>query len=52
MWIMSIIPVLRKLRQEDHEFQASLSYRARPSLKTNKTETTTEYLGDEGIAHW
>jgi hypothetical protein len=27
-WITSIIPALRRLRREDHEFQNTLSYRA------------------------
>jgi hypothetical protein len=31
---MSIISALRRLRQEDPEFKASLDYKARPCLKT------------------
>jgi hypothetical protein len=32
-WYTSVIPALRKLRQEDHEFRASLGYMVRPSVK-------------------
>jgi hypothetical protein len=32
---MSVIPALRRLRQEDGEFKASLGYEARPGLKNN-----------------
>jgi hypothetical protein len=35
-WCMPIIPGLAKLRQEDLEFEVSLSYTARPCLKTWK----------------
>jgi hypothetical protein len=30
---MLVIPALRRLKQEDHEFEASQSYRARPFVK-------------------
>jgi hypothetical protein len=30
---MPVIPALRRLRQEDHEFKTSLGYIARPCLK-------------------
>jgi hypothetical protein len=33
---MSVVPALRKLRQEDCEFEASLEYKARPRLKKLK----------------
>jgi hypothetical protein len=35
---MPVIPALGRLRQEDHEFKASLVYKPRPCLKkqTNK----------------
>jgi hypothetical protein len=33
---MSEIPALKRLRLEDHEFKASLGYRARPCLKKIK----------------
>jgi hypothetical protein len=31
-----VIPVLRRLSQEDHKFKASLGYIARPCLKRRK----------------
>jgi hypothetical protein len=40
---MHIIPALRKLRQEDHRFEASLSYRAR--CCRNKQTTMKVYMG-------
>jgi hypothetical protein len=30
---MPLVPVLRRLRQDDHKFKASLGYTATPSLK-------------------
>jgi hypothetical protein len=37
---VSVIPTLRRLRQEDQEFKVSLGYIARPCLKKqNKTKT-------------
>jgi hypothetical protein len=36
-WHRPVIPALRRLRQEDGEFEASLSYSKKPS-KQNKTE--------------
>jgi hypothetical protein len=33
---MPVLPVLRKLRQEDHKSEASRGYTARPCLKKNK----------------
>jgi hypothetical protein len=38
---MPIIPALGKLRQEDHELQASLGYLVRPCLKTKTNPHTT-----------
>jgi hypothetical protein len=35
------IPALRRLRQEDHEFKASLSNTVRPFLKNLKNEKSS-----------
>jgi hypothetical protein len=32
-WLISIIPALMRLRQKDHQFQASLGYMVRLSKK-------------------
>jgi hypothetical protein len=37
-WCMSIIPALRRLRQEAHEFEASLNYIERPPSQKTKKE--------------
>jgi hypothetical protein len=35
-WLISIIPALRRLKQKDPEFEASLGYTARPYLKKSE----------------
>jgi hypothetical protein len=37
----TVIPAFGRVRQEDQEFEASLSYMAKPYLKTTITKTTT-----------
>jgi hypothetical protein len=34
---MTVIPALRRLRQEDWEFKANLAYIGRPCLKTKES---------------
>jgi hypothetical protein len=42
---MHMIPALRRLRQEDCEFEASLGYMMRPPhLKTNERKKITKHL--------
>jgi hypothetical protein len=38
---MPVIPALRRQRQEDTEFKASLGYTGGPYLKNNKTKQKT-----------
>jgi hypothetical protein len=38
-WCTPIIPALGRLRQEDHEFKASLGYTQKPCLKKRKKPT-------------
>jgi hypothetical protein len=35
---MPVIPELGRQRQEDHKFQANLTYKARPCLKTKQQQ--------------
>jgi hypothetical protein len=39
-WHTPVFTAVRKLRQEDHKFQASLGYIVRPYLKKSKKQTT------------
>jgi hypothetical protein len=42
-WYVSLIPALKRLRQEDNKFEASLGYTANPCLKTkNQNKQTME----------
>jgi hypothetical protein len=45
--ICNQIPVLKGLRQQGHEFKASLVHTARPCLKKNKTRTWKDAWGHE-----
>jgi hypothetical protein len=59
-WCMSIIPALRRQRQEDHEFRVSLSYmvssmpvscRLRPCLKTSNCHSIPIHPYSPGRHH-
>jgi hypothetical protein len=41
---MPVIPALRRLRQEDHKFEASLNNRVKPCLKKKKKKKTERKL--------
>jgi hypothetical protein len=41
---MPVIPAFRNLRQEDHEFKASLGYISRPSLKKKAKVMLKEFI--------
>jgi hypothetical protein len=51
---MPVISALRRLRQEDGEFKASLGYTAGPSLKklNKKIKITGQQKATSGIGHW
>jgi hypothetical protein len=41
-WFMPIIPALRRVRQKDHKFKASLGHTVRQCFKQNKTKTKSK----------
>jgi hypothetical protein len=49
---LSVISTLRKLRQEDHKFKASLGYRARPCLKIKTKQKKKAGQGTKDVAQW
>jgi hypothetical protein len=42
-WYTPVIPALRRLRQKDHKFKASLDYTIRPCLQTTTTKPKMAY---------
>ena len=43
LWHISVISAVKRLKQEDHELKASLSYSVRPQIKTKQRIMTTVY---------
>jgi hypothetical protein len=41
-WCMLVIVAVKRLKQKDKEFQASLSYIVRPCLKENNNKRTNQ----------
>jgi hypothetical protein len=48
---MPVIPVLRRLRQEDSEFKDSMDYTVKPCLKKQKQNEVAPLLG-KGLLHF
>jgi hypothetical protein len=46
---MSVIPVLRRLKQEGHKFTTSLGYIVIPCLKKKENKAATNHLSDKGL---
>jgi hypothetical protein len=42
-WHIPVILAFKRPRQEDHEFEASLGYIAKPSLKTSRAEDIAQW---------
>jgi hypothetical protein len=49
-WHTPVIPALRRLRQEDHEFKCSLAYIW--TLSQNKTKRITRSKGKQELFKW